>query len=47
MELLGDMGYPEVLVHLETMLVRYKIGARFAPNIPEDQKWFWTHPMVS
>ena len=23
-----------------------KIGARFAPNTPQDKKPFWTHPMV-
>jgi hypothetical protein len=25
---------------------RYKIGARFVPNVPSAQKSFWTHPMV-
>ena len=25
---------------------RCKIGARFAPNMPLDQKSFWMHPMV-
>jgi hypothetical protein len=27
-------------------LCRCKIGARFAPNIPQAQESFWTHPMV-
>jgi hypothetical protein len=22
------------------------IGAQFAPNVPQGQKSFWTHPMV-
>jgi hypothetical protein len=34
------------LVRLETVLVRCKRGARFAPNVPEAEKLFWTHPMV-
>jgi hypothetical protein len=39
-----------VSVRLETVLVpvqyRSKIGARFAPNVPQAQKLFWTHMMV-
>jgi hypothetical protein len=35
MELLGDVGHLEsISVHLETLLARCKIGARFAPNVP-------------
>ena len=28
------------------MLILTQIGARFAPNVPSAQKWFWTLPMV-
>jgi hypothetical protein len=35
-----------VSIHLDTVLVQCKIGARFAPNVPKAQKSFWTHPMV-
>jgi hypothetical protein len=31
---------------LETVLGSVNIVARFAPNIPEAQKSFWTHPMI-
>jgi hypothetical protein len=34
-----------ISVHLEIVLVRCKIGARFALNIPQVQKSFWIHPM--
>ena len=44
MELLGDVG------HLESRFFPFgdsvSVGACFAPNIPEAQKSFWTHPMV-
>jgi hypothetical protein len=50
MELLGNMG------HVESRIVPFgdgvsvkscgKIGAWFAPNIPQAQKSFWMHPMV-
>jgi hypothetical protein len=47
MDLLGDVGHWNLtLVRLETVLVRCKRGARFAPNVPEAEKLFWTHPMV-
>ena len=35
-----------ILVCLETLLSQCKIGAWFALNVPEDEKSFWTHPMV-
>jgi hypothetical protein len=35
-----------VLVRLETVLCWCKIGARFAPNVPQARKLFWTHMMV-
>jgi hypothetical protein len=42
MELLRDMGHVEA--HFGPF--GYKIGARFAPNVPWAQKSVWTHPMV-
>jgi hypothetical protein len=34
-----------VLDHLEKVLSRRKIGARFAPNVQRAWKSFWAHPM--
>jgi hypothetical protein len=42
MELQRDVG--QVESHFGTF--RCKIGARFAPNVPEAQTSFWTHPRV-
>jgi hypothetical protein len=42
MELLYNMG----LVESHFGLFGCKIGAQFAPNVPEAQKSFWTNPMV-
>jgi hypothetical protein len=42
MELLHDVGH----VESHFSLFGHKIGARFAPNIHEAQKSFWTNPMV-
>jgi hypothetical protein len=33
-----------ISVHLETVLL--SVQDRFAPNVPEAHKSFWTHPMV-
>jgi hypothetical protein len=41
-ELLYDMG----LVEYHFGQFGCKIGARFAPNVLEAQKSFWTNPMV-
>jgi hypothetical protein len=48
MELLGEwVMWNLILVCLETVLVSVQyIGARFALNVPQAQKLFWTHPMV-
>jgi hypothetical protein len=42
MELLCDVGHVES--HFGPF--RYKIRAQFAPNVPEAQKSFWTHPII-
>jgi hypothetical protein len=42
MELICDAG----LVESHFSPFGYKIGAWFAPNVPEAQKSFWTNPMV-
>jgi hypothetical protein len=34
-----------ISVHLETVLVRCKIGAWFVLNVAQVQKSFWMHPM--
>ena len=34
-----------VSVRLEIVLTLTKIGARFALNIPQARKSFWTHPI--
>jgi hypothetical protein len=34
-----------VLVRLEIVLTLSKICARFAQNVPEARKSFWTHPI--
>jgi hypothetical protein len=34
-----------ISVHLDTVLCRWKIGARFAPNVPHAWKSFWMHLM--
>ena len=34
------------LVHLEKVLVSVQDSERFAPNVPQAKKQFWTHPMV-
>jgi hypothetical protein len=33
-------------VRLEIVLILTQDRARFAPNVPQAQKSFWTHPMV-
>jgi hypothetical protein len=33
-------------VHLEIVLILTQDRARFAPNVTQAQKSFWTHPMV-
>jgi hypothetical protein len=33
-------------VHLEIVLISTLDSARFAPNVSQAQKSFWTHPMV-
>jgi hypothetical protein len=43
MELLYDVGLVES--HFDPF--GCKIGAWFAPNVPEAKKSFWTNPMVS
>ena len=35
-----------VSVSFEILLSWRKIGARFAPNVPQAWKSFWAHPMV-
>jgi hypothetical protein len=35
-----------VFVCLEIVLVSVLDRARFAPNVPQTQKQFWTHPMI-
>jgi hypothetical protein len=35
-----------ILIHLEIVLIRCKIGARFASNVPLAWKSLWAHPMV-
>ena len=35
-----------VLVRLKMVLVSVQTGARFAPNVLQAQKSFWTQPMV-
>jgi extradiol dioxygenase family protein len=35
-----------ILFHLDTVLVSLQDWSRFAPNVNEAQKSFWTHPMV-
>ena len=47
MEILGDVGHVEsqFVKFGDGVLCRCKIGARFAPNVPQAQKLFWTHTM--
>jgi hypothetical protein len=33
-------------ISFQSMVPQCKIGARFAPNVPQSQKSFWTHSMV-
>ena len=35
-----------ISVRLEMVLVSVQTGARFAPNVLQAQKSFWTQPMV-
>jgi hypothetical protein len=35
-----------ISVRLETVLISHKIGAWFAPNVPQAWKSFWAHPTV-
>jgi hypothetical protein len=47
MELLGDVGhFKSRFGPFVDGLSRCIIGARFAPNIIQDQESFWMHPMV-
>ena len=47
MQLLADVGHVESRsVRLEMVLVLVQVGARFAPNVPQAQILFRTHPMV-
>ena len=47
MQLLGDVGHVESRsVHLEMVLVLVQVGARFAPNVPQAQILFRTHPIL-
>ena len=43
MELLGDVGHVES--HFGLFGDCVSVGAWFAPNAPQAQKLFWTHPM--
>jgi hypothetical protein len=46
MELLGDVGLVDPrLSNWRQCWCRCQIGARFAPNITQAQKSFWTHTM--
>jgi hypothetical protein len=38
------LKYKLNLVRLVRVVVLTKIGARFAPNVPQAQKSLWTHP---
>ena len=47
MELLGDMCHVEShFGPFGDCLCQCKIGARFVPNVPLDQKLFWTQQKV-
>ena len=44
MVLLGDVGHVES--HFSLFRDSVSVSASFAPNVPKDQKSFWTQPMV-
>ena len=46
MVLKGDMGQVEACFGLFGDTVTTQIGVRFAPNVPQDVKSLWAHPMV-
>ena len=44
MEFLGDVGHVEP--RFDPFGDSVSVGARFAPNVPQAHKSFWTHPAV-